>query len=264
MNYQTPVTEHSQTYKQYMQSQGKLPKTIQSYLGLLKLYNHTPGQNTQQKINNYVEAHNYPLALSFLKDYVMHYQKNREYLDWPRIRKKPVERKSPVKKKEIQLMIEQWTSRNTHRDRAIMAVFFSTGARCEELSLLKWEDVNFETRIVDIRKGKGAKARITILDIGTMDILLDYKRLQAEIEDLTDKRVFALTPRRIHGIIKQMSNNRIHPHLIRSGTATHMLEKGFTILEVKEYLGHEDIKTTQKYVKVLDKHKLLERMKINF
>lgn len=40
----------------------------------------------------------------------------------------------------------------------------------------------------------------------------------------------------------------VNPHLFRHSCATEMLKSGFTIYEVMMFLGHEDIKTTEKYL----------------
>ena len=43
-------------------------------------------------------------------------------------------------------------------------------------------------------------------------------------------------------------NKSISPHIFRHSFATHMLENGKSIEQVKELLGHEDIRTTEIYL----------------
>lgn len=45
-------------------------------------------------------------------------------------------------------------------------------------------------------------------------------------------------------------NKKIHPHIFRHSYATHSLENGVTIAELKESMGHSDIKTTMTYLHV--------------
>ncbi len=45
---------------------------------------------------------------------------------------------------------------------------------------------------------------------------------------------------------------RIYPHLLRHSFATHLLEQGTDIKIVKELMGHNNIKTTERYVHIAD------------
>ena len=48
---------------------------------------------------------------------------------------------------------------------------------------------------------------------------------------------------------------RIYPHLLRHSFATHLLEQGTDIKIVKELMGHNNIKTTERYVHIADTYK---------
>lgn len=45
---------------------------------------------------------------------------------------------------------------------------------------------------------------------------------------------------------------RVSPHILRHSGATHLLEMGKSIVEVKDWLGHKDIKTTMIYTHVVN------------
>jgi len=58
---------------------------------------------------------------------------------------------------------------------------------------------------------------------------------------------------------KIISQTRVHPHRLRHSFATHCLDRGMTIDEIKELLGHSSISSTQIYTHV-NKQKLGEKI----
>ena len=48
---------------------------------------------------------------------------------------------------------------------------------------------------------------------------------------------------------------RQYPHLLRHSFATHLLEQGTDIKIVKQLMGHNNIKTTERYVHIADTFK---------
>lgn len=143
------------------------------------------------------------------------------------------------------------------RDRAIIEVLYSTGLRIGELSGLKIADVDFPSKMLWIRKGKGGHDRCCVLNDHAVAALKDYLALWEERS--TDPEALWIksdgTPQKkeaISAVIKQAAvrvgiENNTNPHAWRHGVATALLQCGASILEVQKFLGHASPDTTLIY-----------------
>ena len=63
-------------------------------------------------------------------------------------------------------------------------------------------------------------------------------------------------------IIDQSIPLNLHPHQLRHSRATHLLEDGLNIVQLSEFLGHNDISTTMVYLDVSDemRNKAIEKI----
>jgi len=145
------------------------------------------------------------------------------------------------------------------RDRAILEMFYATGARATEVAEMKVGDVNFEYGFVLVR-GKGGKERIVPVGRAALDALRDYQSgvrgalLRGKESDrlfvsrtgrhLERQSLFNMV--RKHALAAGISID-ISPHMLRHSFATHMLAGGADLRAVQEMLGHSDISTTQIY-----------------
>lgn len=143
----------------------------------------------------------------------------------------------------------------------MFSILYSAGLRISELLELKPGDINESRSLIRVRQGKGKKDRYTLLSRPLMKKLTEYNRLykpkvwlfehrpgEPFTESIVSKRLKAAA--REAGITK-----RIYPHLLRHSFATHLLEQGTDIKIVKELMGHNNIKTTERYVHIADTFK---------
>lgn len=151
-----------------------------------------------------------------------------------------------------------------YRDKALLEILYSTGARIAELVSADADDVLFKKRAILVH-GKGSKDRYVFLGDRAYEALtawLPYR--SALVRDLgrhDEKALFLnvrggrLTTRGAAGIVARRIEGSglskyISPHGFRHSFATHLLNHGADIRIVQEMLGHARLSTTQVYTHV--------------
>jgi integrase/recombinase XerC len=150
------------------------------------------------------------------------------------------------------------------RDKAIIELFYSSGLRLSELENLKWQDLDFNDRLVTVL-GKGKKYRVVPVGRHAIDALYDWMPIaklwdKQQCESIfISKRGGKLKLRSIQERIKYWAKQqglweRVYPHLLRHSFASHILESSGDLRAVQELLGHADISTTQIYTHLNFQH----------
>jgi integrase/recombinase XerC len=143
------------------------------------------------------------------------------------------------------------------RDQAIIELLYSSGLRRSELCGINIGDLDLKTGIVRVL-GKGNKARIVPVGSKAKDVLASYLEARKTQHAEDPKALFLLargkrlSPRAVHTIVSKAFAGssdvvRPHPHMLRHTCATHLLDRGADLRAVKEVLGHESLRTTQRY-----------------
>lgn len=142
------------------------------------------------------------------------------------------------------------------RDHCILQVFLQTGLRVSELCNLRLQDVDLAGHTLTVTAGKGMLARdIDLERKGTQALKnwlkarprapYDHLFLNRNGEPLGERGVRKLLAKYVEqaGLTKKIS-----PHSLRHSFATAKAEKGVTPFQLKEWLGHANLNTTQIYV----------------
>jgi len=143
------------------------------------------------------------------------------------------------------------------RDIAIFELFYSSGLRLSELASVKLSDINFNDSTLRVI-GKGKKTRI--VPIGSKAILSINSWMGVRkkfIKSSSDFLFVGLKGKELSTRNVQLRMNylakasgieqNLYPHKLRHTVATHLLESSGNIRAVQEFLGHENISTTQIY-----------------
>jgi site-specific recombinase XerD len=140
----------------------------------------------------------------------------------------------------------------------ILATFYATALRCDELRHLKVSDIDRERMAIHVRRGKGGIPR----DIGLSPVLLErlnvYFAWRKPTDWLFPSKQCPDRPLDDSGLRmvcraagKQAGIGRpVFPHLFRHACATHMLDAGADLRTIQVLLGHSSIQTTARYLRV--------------
>lgn len=183
-----------------------------------------------------------------------------ECLPLPRLPKRRIV--SILTERELTLLFQQPNvlTRIGLRDRAILETLFSTAIRATELANLDVNDLDPTRKIVHVRRGKGAKDRLTPIGSRAVQWIEAYqKQVRPQHLRNTDEQCLFLgqTGRRL-GRTRLAQIVRSHMvkakiakagacHLLRHTAASLMLENGADLRSLQLYLGHERLDTTQIY-----------------
>lgn len=146
------------------------------------------------------------------------------------------------------------------RDRAIISLFFVSGIRNSELTNIKFRDLQWKSS-GQVRlnvMGKGRKKRsIPLSDKSNyqyLKTLIDALKPHSEDYIFCTRTGTKMTEANVRRIIKKyfkapFPNKNITPHSLRHAAAMNWLNSGIDIFTISSILGHEQVTTTQTYVR---------------
>lgn len=172
----------------------------------------------------------------------------------------------------------------TAQEKAILSLAYGCGLRASELENCNVEDIKLREKILIVPKGKGNKRRVIPMSGGVVKDLSNY--YYNEREALTQGRDYKLNSsnqnafmlhsrggrmkddtynKHLKILIERTENETIKEkqitiHCLRHSIATHLLEQGIPVEQVRIFLGHSQLETTQIYTHI-SKQQLKELIK---
>ncbi|BBZ44345.1 site-specific tyrosine recombinase XerD [Mycobacterium parmense] len=154
----------------------------------------------------------------------------------------------------------------TLRNRALLELLYSTGARISEAVGLDVDDVDTHARSV-LLSGKGGKQRLVPVGRPAVQALDAYlvrgrpelarrgRQVSATPAIFLNARGGRLSRQSAWQVLQDAAERAgitsgVSPHMLRHSFATHLLEGGADVRVVQELLGHASVTTTQIYTMV--------------
>jgi len=146
-------------------------------------------------------------------------------------------------------------------ERALLALAYGCGLRVGEIERLDGERVRLADRLLVVERGKYDKRRVIPLSAGVRRDLLAYARRSrnpaGEPAFLRHGRGGRLRRHTIQKWLTRLAeragiSKSVTVHVLRHTIASHLLTEGMAVEEVRTFLGHSLLATTQRYVQVED------------
>jgi site-specific recombinase XerD len=245
-------------------------RTMETYIDwLIRLslhYNRSPDELTEAEVQAFLlylidkqklawSTVNQALAsFRFLYEKVLHQE--RGTLRVP-ARRKVTRRAIAYSKEQIRQLLN---AAPNPKHRALILCIYGAGLRVSEAVALRPDQIESQRGLIRIEQAKGNKDRYTILPNRLLNELRDYYRCFHPDKWLffgrdrsvpmpigSAQKIFYLARNRAgidHGSI----------HTLRHSFATHMLEAGVDLFELKRMMGHSSIRTTAGYIHLSIEH----------
>jgi integrase/recombinase XerD len=142
------------------------------------------------------------------------------------------------------------------KHRLVLMLAYGCGLRLEEVRTIRSGDFDFAKKLLRLRRGKGQKDRIVMLDPVITETVQSFLKHRPEGYLFTHDGSDELLDRRtISKIFDNACAKAGVPklggiHTLRHSFATHLLEHGTDLRYIQELLGHASSKTTEIYTHV--------------
>lgn len=247
---------------------GYAPSTCATYVNsirdIAKYFRRPPDQVTRDELRGYVtflkdercqsakRLRGHIAAIKFFFTRTLGREDMVSFLSWP-----PVTMKLPtvLSIDEVAALLR---SLKQPTCRMVATTIYATGLRIREVCLLETRDVDASRELIHVRQGKGSKDRLVPLSPRLLSLLrVHWKEEHPQAPYLFGARQARgpMRPATVRSALHAASvpariEKRVTPHVLRHSFATHLLEAGTDLRVIQALLGHESIRSTERYTRV--------------
>jgi integrase/recombinase XerD len=173
-------------------------------------------------------------------------------LELPRTRHRVPE---VLTRSEVSALLEASEARA--RDHCLVELLYGTGIRASEAARMRVGDLDLEAGTALVRRGKGDKDRVVVLNPHLASDLDRYLRGRAWGGEwiFPSPRGGCLTDETLRELLRKYARKagirkRVTPHILRHTLASHLVDQGVDLRTIGALLGHASLRTTQIYTHV--------------
>ena len=249
-----------------MQARNLSPETQRSYvLAVKRLSNHyqtSPDNITALQIQQFIlhlvnhdklcwnTCNTYTCGIRFFYQVVLGKNLNEFYIP---LAKTAVNIPELLTRDEVDELL---TKVKLDKYRLIFILMYSAGLRISEVVKLTIDDIDSNEGVIIVRAGKGKKDRYTPLSEQALQQLRVYWKKYQPGHFLFPSRKTRkpISPRGVRFYFADaLANTKIKKHVtlhsLRHSFATHLLEAGTNIIDIKQCLGHVSFSSTLRYTR---------------
>lgn len=170
--------------------------------------------------------------------------------------KKPKQMPNVLSQKEVKKLLSTPTNL---KHKLILVLIYSSGLRLSEVINLRKTDIQLERMNMHIKSGKGKKDRMVALARQAIPLIDEYLKSYSPsywlFEGNTGGQYSARSVQSIFYRTLEASKVNAYAtvHTLRHSFATHCIENGYSVALVQHALGHDSIKTTERYLHLSNK-----------
>jgi len=159
-------------------------------------------------------------------------------------------------KHEVDSLIKSLKGRNKFRDGLMIMMMFRHGFRSGEICELRWEQIDFTTATIFIKRLKGSKSSTHYISGDELKNLKRFSKYAGESPYvfLTDRKT-PISTRTIRYIVKTAGSKAgiefpVNAHSLRHATGYKLANDGCDLRTIQDYLGHANISNTVIYTEL--------------
>jgi type 1 fimbriae regulatory protein FimB/type 1 fimbriae regulatory protein FimE len=140
-----------------------------------------------------------------------------------------------------------------HRDSTLILMGYRHGLRISELVNLRWQQVDFKTGHLHVRRIKGSRSATHPIAGDELRSLRQLLRKNSDSPYLfNSERGGPMTADAARKLIRKAGEVAglqfpVHPHMLRHGCGYYLAAKGIDTRAIQDYLGHANIHHTVRY-----------------
>ena len=131
----------------------------------------------------------------------------------------------------------------------LVIVLLDTGARYSEIANIEWQRIDLTERTIHLWRSKVQNETVLYMTDGVFEVLScrAAKKTSPYVFNNRDGEARGYCTQSIRKAILRAGLQNCRVHTLRHTLASRLIQNGMSVYEIREILGHSDLKTTMRY-----------------